>query len=74
MKLPNADKATVLQTKVLHYLLAETHPHGRHKAAFFARFGFSRDAWQALASVFVRHAVEYEVSRVQDSRFGTRYI
>lgn len=74
MKLPNADKATVASAKVLDYLLAEAHPHGRHKAAFFTRFGFSRDAWQTLAFCLVRHAGEYEVSRVEDSRFGTRYI
>lgn len=74
MKLRNADKATIASAKVLDYLLAEAHPHGRHKAAFFTRFGFSRDAWQTLASALVRHAGEHEVDRAEDSRFGTRYI
>jgi len=74
MKLLNADKATVARAKVLDYLLAETHPHGRHKAAFFTRFGFSRDAWQTLASALVRHAAKHRVGRVEDSRFGKRYI
>ena len=74
MKLPNADKATVARAKVLDYLLAEAHPHGRHKAAFFTRCGFSRNAWQTLASALVRHAGEHQVGRVEDSRFGTRYI
>jgi hypothetical protein len=74
MKMPNADTATIARAKVLDYLLAEAHPHGRHKAAFFTRFGFSRDAWQVLASVLARHGAENEVSRTEDSRFGTRYI
>lgn len=74
MNLPNANKATVARAKVLNYLLAEAHPQGRHKAAFFIRFGFSRDAWQTLASALVRHAGEHQVGRVEDSRFGRRYI
>jgi hypothetical protein len=74
MKLPNADKLTIARAKVLDYLLAQTHPHGRHKAAFFIRFGFSRERWQILASALVRHAGAHEVGRVEDSRFGSRYI
>ena len=74
MKLPNADKTIVAKAKVLDSLLAETHPHGRHKAEFFTRFGFSRDRWQVLASILAHHAAEHEVSRIEDSRFGTRYI
>ena len=74
MKLPNADKVTVARAKVLDYLLAETHPYGRHKAEFFTRFGFSRGAWRTLASVLARRAIENALSRIEDSPFGTRYI
>ena len=73
MKQPNCEKAVVGRAKILDYLLSESHPHGRHKAAFFTRFGFSRSRWQTLASALASHATEHEVSRVEDSRFGTRY-
>ena len=73
MKLPNADKAVVSQRKVLDYLLAEEHPQGRYKAAFFYQLGFERDGWQVLASTIKEHAQRYEVSELEESPFGTRY-
>jgi hypothetical protein len=74
MKLPNADKVIVSQTKLFEYLLAEDHPQGRHEAAFFMSLGFTREAWRILASALARHPREHEVSRIEDSRFGTRYV
>jgi hypothetical protein len=74
VKLPHADKAGVPRTKVLDYLLARIHPHGRHKAAYFTGLGFTRDAWRELATILSRHAGEHEIYRVEDSRFGTRYV
>jgi hypothetical protein len=40
MKLPNQHKAIIPDTKIRGYLLSTSHPYGRHKAAFFKRFGF----------------------------------
>ena len=45
MNLPNLEKAVVSRVKVCDYLLSETHRDGRHKAAFFHRFGFLADDW-----------------------------
>lgn len=60
MKLPNAEDAVVPEAKIAHYLLSPTHRDGRHKAAFFLRFGFSAEAWPVLASVvwFVANGAE----------------
>ena len=74
MKLPNLEKATIAPAKLLDYLLSDTHAHGRHKAAFFKRFGFSRDDWATLRAELFRHASIHEVSRVESSPFGMRYI
>ncbi|MCX6028453.1 MAG: hypothetical protein NT169_04005 [Chloroflexi bacterium] len=74
MKLPNGDRAIVPQQKITGYLLSFNHRDGRSKAAFFSRFGFSADAWQGLAKALRQHAVDHEVSRVEDSPFGTRYV
>jgi hypothetical protein len=53
MKLPNLDKAVVSEAKVAGYLLSATHRDGRHKAAFFVRFGFRSEAWQELAGALL---------------------
>jgi len=74
MKLPDASDAIVSQAKVVDYLLAENHPQGRDKAAFFTRLGFTQKAWQVLATVLAQHPVEHDVYRVEDSRFGRRYV
>lgn len=74
MKLPNVESAVVPEGKIRGYLLSTTHRDGRHKAAFFFRFGFSTDDWRALASALLRHTQEHEVARVESSPFGTRYV
>jgi len=74
MKLPHLEKALVPRAKITDYLLSDTHEDGRHKAAFFTRYGFARESWEILAETLRRHAAEHEVARVQDSPFGTRYV
>lgn len=74
MKLPNVGAAVVPRAKIVEYLLSPVHPTGRHKARFFGQFGFSLGAWQNLAAALRRHATEHELSIVEDTPFGTRYI
>jgi hypothetical protein len=74
MKLPNAERASIPSQKIIGYLLSFSHRDGRSKAAFFSRFGFAADAWQRLARALRQHAVDHEVSKVEDSPFGTRYV
>ncbi len=73
MKLPNLDRAIVPQAKLTQYLLSMTHPYGRHKAAFFLRFGFRSESWKALASALKAHAEEHDIAVAEDTPFGTRY-
>lgn len=74
MKLPNAEKAVVPQSKVLDYLLSEEHPQGRYKAVFFNQLGFERAKWQTLASALKGHAKQHDVSGLDEARFGTSYV
>jgi hypothetical protein len=74
MKLPNYERAVVPQAKITDYLLSFAHRDGRSKAEFFTRFGFSSSAWKALASALTHHAADNEVAKIEDSRFGNRYI
>jgi hypothetical protein len=43
MKLPNSDRATIDDRKLIDYVLSPEHPIGRFKAAFFRRHGFTMD-------------------------------
>ena len=74
MKLPNVAEALISAGKVTGYLLSPTHRDGRHKAAFFTASGFALEAWQELASALRKHAADHEVSKVESTPFGTRYV
>ena len=41
---------------------------------FFPRFGFEVEEWQTLASALQRHAADHEVTKVEESPFGKRYV
>jgi hypothetical protein len=48
MTIPKADRATIDPAKLRDYLLSDTHPVGRFKAAFFRALGYSTDTWERL--------------------------
>ena len=73
MTLPNAERAIVPWSKVVAYLLSPTHPRGRHKARFFARFGFAQDRYDVFAAALREHAMRSDVVEVTDTPLGTRY-
>jgi hypothetical protein len=72
VKLPNHQNAHASESKISGYLLSSSHAYGRHKTAFFTRFGFSADAWKTLARALLEHASQNEVARTEDSPFGKR--
>lgn len=72
MKLPNQERAVVAESKILKYLLDETHPRGKDKAVFFVSFGFSRDKWEELAKALLKHAA-HEVASTLDTAEGIHY-
>jgi len=73
VRLPNYDRAVIPREKVLEYLLSPTHRHGRGKAQFFRKFGFSDAGWDAFAAALLRHAAQHDVKKIEDSPFGKRY-
>lgn len=74
MKLPNHDKAIVPSRKITDYLLSSAHRDGHSKAAFFFRFGFTLESWQILAASLLQHAAKHEVTKLEETPFGTRYV
>ena len=73
MKVPDAANAIVDRRKVLDYLLSAAHPHGRHKAAFFRRFGFRHAEPERLIAALIAHVNGHDVTARSANLFGTRY-
>ena len=73
MRLPGIDDAVVDEGKIRDYLLSESHPVGRFKAAFFSSLGYSRHAWQVLARDLELHAAENEAVPTEHNRYGQKY-
>lgn len=73
MRLPNAARSIVEESKVVDYLLSAHHPDGRAKAAFFAAFGFRAQRWRNFARALRAHGASGEVSGMSESGYGTRY-
>jgi hypothetical protein len=65
VRLPNHEQANVAREKLLEYLLVLEHSVGGSKAAFLARFGFTRKNWVALQEALLQQA---RVNEVTDSR------
>jgi hypothetical protein len=72
--LPKAGLASVDRRKIIAYLLADNHPAGRAKAAFFRRFGFAAGAWPVLRDALLMHALSAMVVVEIDTAFGKKYI
>lgn len=74
MKLPNAEQAIIARRKITEYLLSTEHPNGKSKAIFFLEFGFTTVQWTMMVDALRKHALGNEVSRIEDSPFGRRYV
>ena len=74
MKLPNSENALVPADKLENYLPSEVHPVGRTKALFLKNLGYDNTDAGALARDLLAIAHEEDVSDVQSSEYGTKYI
>ena len=74
MKLPNSQNALVPTDKLENYLLSEIHPVGRTKALFLKNLGYDDSDPNILAQDLLTIAQEEDISDIQTSEFGTKYI
>lgn len=72
-RLPGARLAYVRENKIAEYLLDPDHPDNGGKAEFFLRFGFTREAPEAMRAALLGHAREGEVDEVEQTPFGPQY-
>jgi len=71
--LPNAEEARINREKIIEYLLSESHPDGRAKAVFFAKYGFKVEQWEVLAASLRKHGIDNPVVKTVKSEYGVRY-
>ncbi len=74
MRLPNRENAQVPESKLTGYLLSETHPDGKSKAAYLRSVGFGKLDVSALRQELTAIAQSYEVHEIMRSPFGTKYV
>jgi hypothetical protein len=74
MQLPHIDEAHVPESKISGYLLADDHRSGRSKEQFFNSLGFWKDQPAALRRALRQHAAGNQVSSVQQTSFGAKYL
>ncbi len=73
MRLPGAERAAVGTAKVCDYLLSDSHPVGRFKAAFFVALGYSAADWELLAADLRGHALANDAVATELSEYGQKY-
>jgi hypothetical protein len=72
--LPGVEFAIIDERKITGYLLSETHPRGRAKAAFFLRFGFQQNFPEPMVKALLDHALRHQIAGSVETRFGIHYI
>ena len=72
MQLPNHERATIEPGKIRDYLLSDTHPIGRYKAAVFKSLGYTLDNWDVLLDD-LRNLLIFDAEELETSGFGTKY-
>lgn len=73
MKMPNNDKAIVVDKKITDYLLSDSHDIGKHKAEFFKRFGFDISDVDTFKNSLIQHSIEREIEKTKNSEYGNKY-
>ena len=74
MRLLNADHAVIAPSKSAGYLLSGTHPAGQSKAKFFRAVGLGETTLSVLQAGRLSIAKECEVTHVNSSSHGMKYI
>ena len=74
MELPNKISAYVSTSKILDYLLSETHAVGKSKAKFFRSFGFDETNAVQFEQGLVNIAKTEAVTEITETMYGRKYV
>jgi hypothetical protein len=73
VRLPNSDAAIIPAEKLRGYLLSDSHPIGRYKAAFFRALGFYAESWELLEAA-LREVLSEDAERIEVTEYGSKYL
>jgi hypothetical protein len=73
VRLPGVERAVVEAAKLRDYLLSDSHPVGRFKAAFFVALGYAAAEWEVLAEDLRGHAMDNDAVATELSEYGQKY-
>jgi len=73
VRLPGVERAVVDAAKIRDYLLSDSRPVGRFKAAFFVALGYSAPDWEVLAADVRDHATDNEAVATELTEYGQKY-
>ena len=68
-KLPNANLASIPESKIVDYLLSDKHRVGKSKAAFFKSFGFSHERWHELKDALYQHVLKNSLAAMEQTLY-----
>lgn len=68
------ERVRIDEVKITEYLLSESHPDGKSKAAFFLQCGFSVAQWNDMAEALREHAAQNAITITVASTYGTKYV
>ncbi len=74
MDFPNRERVSIEQAKLTAYLLSDSHPIGKTKAAFFRAVGFDTSNPLVLEQALRTVALHGEVKQILPSPHGTKYV
>jgi hypothetical protein len=74
MELPNKSQAYIANSKIVDYLLSETHAVGKSKAKFFRSFGFNETNTAQLGHGLISIAQTESVTEITETPHGIKYV
>jgi hypothetical protein len=73
MRIPNAERAIIIQEKITLYLLNVEHKRGGSKAVLLTSFGYTANDWSRLVDDLRTYHLTAEVTSVRETPYGIRY-
>ncbi len=74
MKLPNYEKVVINPQKFTDYILSDSHPIGKYKAAYFKNIGYVKENYHLLMSEILKLIKENNIDLETENEFGKKYI
>jgi hypothetical protein len=73
-RIPNYEKAIIDPMKLQNYVLSDTHPIGRFKAALFQQMGYTPGNWEQFAQDIHTQHLALDAESGGKTKYGQKYI